>query len=108
MPEICRFYGIVIQMYFNDHAPAHFHARYGSDQVVVAIDPLAVLRGRLPSRAQGMVIEWADLRRQELMQAWTRAQKPGVARQNRPTGMNTRGFLTVSFTNHDNHFAGAE
>ena len=74
MPEICRFYGIVIQMYFDDHAPAHFHARYGSDQVVIAIDPPAVLRGRLPSRAQGMVIEWAELRRQELMQAWTRAQ----------------------------------
>ena len=45
MPEICRFYGIVIQMYFNDHAPAHFHARYGSDRAVVCINPPVVLQG---------------------------------------------------------------
>lgn len=74
MPEICRFYGIVIQMYFDDHPPAHFHARYGSDQAVVTIDSPAVLHGRLPTRAQNLVMEWAELRQEELRRAWTRAQ----------------------------------
>ena len=75
MPEICRFYGIVIQMYFNDHAPAHFHARYGNDRAVVCIDPPAVLHGRLPTRAQSMVVEWTKLHQQELGEAWGRAQR---------------------------------
>ena len=74
MPEICRFYGIVIQMYFDDHPPAHFHARYGGDQAVVTIDSPAVLLGRFPARAQSMVLEWAELRHEELQSAWVRAQ----------------------------------
>lgn len=75
MPEICRFYGIVIQMYFNDHAPPHFHARYGNDRAVICIDPPAVLNGRLPARAHGMVMEWTRLHQQELGQAWVKAQR---------------------------------
>ena len=75
MPEICRFYGIIIRMYFDDHVPAHFHALYGNDEALVGIDNLAVLQGRLPARAQGLVIEWASLHQAELRDAWERAKR---------------------------------
>ncbi len=75
MPELCRFYGIVIRMYFNDHGPPHFHADYGGDQAVIGIETLAVLSGRLPPRAQGLVIEWAIRHQDELRVAWTRARR---------------------------------
>ena len=58
MPELCRFYGIVIRMYFNDHAPAHFHAEYSGDEAVFSIEAPAVLGGHLPPRAQSLVVEW--------------------------------------------------
>ena len=75
MPELCRFYGIVIRMYFDDHGPAHFHALYGGDEALVDIESLAVLHGRLPPRAQGLVVEWASLRQAELREAWNRANR---------------------------------
>lgn len=59
MPTISEFFGIMILMFYDDHAPPHFHARYGDDEVVVQIDPVGVLRGKLPPRALSMVIEWA-------------------------------------------------
>ena len=63
MPELCRFYGIVIKMFFGDHAPPHFHAEYAGFEPVIAIQSGAVLGGRLPPRAMGLVAEWASLRR---------------------------------------------
>ena len=75
MPELCRFYGIVIRMYFDDHDPPHFRARYGGDEALVGIETLAVLHGRLPPRAQGLVVEWASLRQAELRDAWERARQ---------------------------------
>ena len=75
MPELCRFHGIVIRMYPNDHAPPHFHARYGDDEVLVDIQSLTTLRGRLPPHARRLVIEWATLRRVELREAWDRAHR---------------------------------
>ena len=57
MPEISRFFGIVITMYFDEHNPPHFHARYGSDRAAIEIATLQVREGRLPSRALGLVIE---------------------------------------------------
>ena len=59
MPEISRFFGIVILMFYNDHSPPHFHARYGEHRATIAIEPLAVLTGLLPPRALGLVMEWA-------------------------------------------------
>ena len=73
--ELRRFYGIVIRMYFDDHDPPHFHALYGGDEALVGIDSLAVLHGRLPPRAQGLVVEWASLRRAELREAWDLAKR---------------------------------
>lgn len=74
MPEISRFYGIIIRMYFDDHTPPHFHAYYSGDEAVIGIDSLAVLRGHLPARAKGLVIEWASLHQSELREAWKRAE----------------------------------
>ena len=75
MPELCRFYGIVIQIYFTDHGPPHFHAKYSGDQVLVDITSLYVMEGRLPARARRLVLEWASLHRDELWVAWDRAQR---------------------------------
>ena len=75
MPEICRFYGIVIRMFFDDHPPPHFHTEYAGDQAVIAIHSGAVLGGRLPPRAMGLVAEWAELRRHDLLAAWARAEE---------------------------------
>lgn len=74
MPEISRFYGIVIKMYFDDHQPPHFHAEYGESQVVVNITTLAVIAGKIPPRAMGLVTEWASLHQQELQTAWKKAK----------------------------------
>ena len=76
MPVISRFYGIVIRMYFVDHAPPHFHAIYGGEEAVVAIDDGSVLRGSIPERAIRLVREWAELHREELLDDWDRAQQP--------------------------------
>ena len=75
MPVISRFFGIVVSMNFADHAPPHFHARYGEHEAIVAIDPVRVLRGDLPARVTGMVIEWAQRHRLELMEDWARARQ---------------------------------
>jgi hypothetical protein len=74
MPEISRFYGIVVRMFFNDHTPPHFHAVYGERSAVIAIESLAVLDGRLPPRALGLVTEWAALHQEELKDRWIKAQ----------------------------------
>jgi uncharacterized protein DUF4160 len=61
MPEICRFYGIIIRMYYDDHNLPHFHAFYGEDEAWININTLAVFSGSLPARALGLVIEWASM-----------------------------------------------
>jgi len=58
MPQISHFFGIAIYMYYSDHAPPHFHAEYGEDEAVYAIETLELLRGRLPRRAHSLVVEW--------------------------------------------------
>jgi hypothetical protein len=75
MPEISRFYGIVIKMYWNDHFPAHFHAEYGSAEAQVRIEPIGLLRGKLPPRILAMIVEWAALHQQELTEDWERARE---------------------------------
>ena len=70
MPTIAIFYGIVIQMFWDDHNPPHFHAVYGDDEVVITISTLEVLRGDLPRRALSLVLEWAQGHRTELLEDW--------------------------------------
>ena len=74
MPEISRFFGIVIKMFFDDHNPPHFHAEYAGSVALVGIRTLVVFSGRLPPRALGLVIEWATLHQPELLADWERAQ----------------------------------
>jgi hypothetical protein len=74
MPSISEFYGVIIYMYFNDHLPPHFHAEYGEFEAIYAIDTLDTLRGHLPRRAHGMVVEWALVHRAELRANWARAR----------------------------------
>lgn len=75
MPEISRFLGIVIAMYYNDHAPPHFHARYGSREVRVDIQTGEILSGAFPRRAQKLVLEWLEMHRSELMEDWRLAEE---------------------------------
>lgn len=70
MPEISRFFGIVIQMYWTDHAPPHFHAVYGASDCAIEIRSLTALSGRLPRRAMALTLEWAAEHREELMEDW--------------------------------------
>lgn len=72
MPEVSRFFGISIRMYFDDHPPPHFHAIYGWAEVEIGIDPITVIRGKFPRRAIGMVLEWAVAHQQELLDNWHR------------------------------------
>lgn len=74
MPEICRFYGIVIAMYWNDHNPPHFHARYGEWTVEIDIQTFALLRGSLPPRALALTMEWAVQHQSDLLDRWRRAR----------------------------------
>ncbi len=86
MPEISRFYGIIIAMFYDEHNPPHFHARYGSDKVVINIRSLSVLEGRLPARALGMVVEWASQHQAELLENWELARKEQTPRKIQPLG----------------------
>jgi hypothetical protein len=70
LPTISVFFGILIRMYFNDHAPPHFHALYNEYEAVIEIETLTVLQGALPGRAMNLVLEWAQLRKAELLADW--------------------------------------
>ena len=74
MPELSRFFGIIIRMYYDDHPPPHFHAIYGQYEIQVSIGPIVILNGQLPRRAISMVIEWAAIHQQELMDNWKRLE----------------------------------
>ena len=74
------FFGIVIAMYYRDHAPPHFHALYGGAEAQIRIDTLEVAQGGLPRRALAMVIEWALLHRAELAADWEREISSAAAR----------------------------
>jgi len=78
MPEISRFFGIIIAIYYNDHPPPHFHVRYGQQKAIIEIQSLSILAGKLSLRALGLVIEWAASHQAELLQNWelARQQEP--------------------------------
>jgi hypothetical protein len=73
MPELTRFYGIIIRMYYDDHVPSHFHAFYGEHEAAFEIETLAEIKGGLPARARGLVIEWGQKHKNELRKAWKKA-----------------------------------
>lgn len=78
MPEISRFFGIIIGMYYNDHPPPHFHAKYGNYEVLVNIETGEIIRGRIPRRALGLIQEWRELHKDQLLADW------GLAESRRP------------------------
>ena len=74
MPIISHFLGIIITMYWEDHAPPHFHAKYGGYEITVDIKS-GVVEGKFPKRALKHVLEWSDLHQEELLQDWELCQK---------------------------------
>ncbi|MEG4226402.1 DUF4160 domain-containing protein [Microcoleus sp. N9_B2] len=78
MPEISRFLGIIITMYYKDHPPPNFHVRYNQQKAIIDIETLSILEGKLSPRILGLVIEWAAIHQTELMQNWqlARVQSP--------------------------------
>ena len=75
MPEISRFFGIVVAMYYNDHAPPHFHVRYGGQRAIIDIATLDLREGQLSRRALALVKEWATLHQSELAADWDLARQ---------------------------------
>lgn len=73
MPEICRFWGIIIAMFADDHNPPHFHIRYGDYQAIVTIEK-GVVKGEIPSSVLKQVFRWMELHKEELMMNWVRLQ----------------------------------
>lgn len=74
MPEICRFYGIVIRMFYQEHQPPHFHAQYGEYKAEIRITDLGIHRGGLPPKAMTLVWEWAMKHSDELIDEWNKAR----------------------------------
>ena len=74
MPEVSRFFGIIIAMFYNDHSPPHFHAKYGGEQASLRIDTGAIVDGKLGARAMRLVDEWRVLHQAELLEDWARAR----------------------------------
>ena len=75
MPEISRFFGIIVAMFYNDHPPPHFHVRYGRQRAIVDIATLSLLEGSLSPRVLGLVVEWAAQHREELENNWEFARR---------------------------------
>lgn len=86
MPTISVFFGIVIQMYFYDHTPPHFHASYGDQHGMFDIERLEMLKGNLSARGQKLVLEWATLHQAELLENWRTMQTDGIFKKIPPLG----------------------
>ena len=71
-------------MYFNDHAPPHFHVKYNEFRASVDISTLSILEGNIPPRVHGLVTEWAELHRDELLTNWNTLRESGVYRKIEP------------------------
>jgi hypothetical protein len=76
MPEISRFYGILIKMYFNEHNPPHFHAEYQGFKAIITIQK-GIVDGKMPKRALKLIFEWLELHKEELFEVWNSIEKTG-------------------------------
>ena len=86
MPEICRFLGIAIKMYYDEHNPPHFHVEYGEFKASVRIKDFALLEGYLPPKVLGLVVEWAALRQTDLLHEWELARNHQPLEKLKPLG----------------------
>jgi hypothetical protein len=84
MPEISRFLGIVIYMYFNEHSPPHFHAEYNDFKASIAINTLGLVEGKLPSKVMSLVVEWAQEHQDELLENWNSIKEAGIYNKIKP------------------------
>lgn len=84
MPEISRFFGIIIAMYYDDHMPPHFHVRYSDQKAIIAIETLTLAQGYLSPRALGLVTEWAAIHREELRENWELARNRAPLKKIQP------------------------
>lgn len=75
MPTVAYFYGIAVSMYYNDHAPPHFHAAYGGFRALIRIEDGQVMAGRLPPNAIRLVVDFAKVRQEELRANWSKGEK---------------------------------
>ncbi len=75
MPEVSRFYGIIIRLYYRDHPPIHFHAIYGEHEALIEIESGTIYQGYLPKTAYDLVNTWRLKHLQELRDDWNRAQQ---------------------------------
>ena len=75
MPIISRFFGIIVRMFFNEHAPPHFHVEYAEYRAIIHIKTLEVAEGKLPRRALELVQDWAELHREALLKDWDLCQQ---------------------------------
>lgn len=73
MPIISRFFGIVIFMFWREHRPPHFHAKYGDEEVTVEIEN-GTVNGNMSARALALIQEWRELRKEDLRREWTLAE----------------------------------
>lgn len=74
MPIISKFFGIIVYIYWKDHAPPHFHAKYGDDEIVVNIKT-GDINGTMPNRAIKMIQEWRELHKNNLLKDWELAEQ---------------------------------
>jgi len=84
MPEICRFFGIIITMNYADHSPPHFHVRYGEQKALVSILMLTLVAGKLSPRAFGLVMEWGAQHQADLMRDWELARQQAPLQEIQP------------------------
>ena len=84
MPRLSEFYGIVIYMYWKDHAPPHFHAIYSGEEALVRIEDGELIEGHLPRTARKLVLEWREQHLDELLANWQLAQRPMAFRPIEP------------------------
>lgn len=84
MPEISRFLGIVIYMYFNDHNPPHFHVKYKNFRAIIDINSLGIMEGNLPPKVFSLVVEWALIYKNELIKNWNSIIKTGEFNKIKP------------------------
>jgi hypothetical protein len=84
MPEISRFFGIIITMNYSEHPPPHFHVRYSGQKAIIAIETLTLLQGKLSPRVLGMVIEWATIHQNDLLENWQLARQHAPLQKVKP------------------------
>jgi hypothetical protein len=77
MPELSRFLGMVVSIYFDDHNPPHFHVGYNEEEALISINDLSLLKGNLPPRVLGLAMEWARLHQAELLENWSMVKESG-------------------------------